>query len=348
MQSYKDIQATDIIRDSREVINDNIKTAISNNSGEEFPTDNLIAGMKCYRTDEGKTYTYNGTEWVADDSKADNATHATTADTCTGNSATATTLETKRNISLTGAATGTATAFNGGSDIAIPVTSLDASKLTGTASVSTTGNSATTTKLATARTLTITDGTNSGTATSFDGSANVSIKLPSTIKASLSGNATSATTAGTCTGNAATATKATLPAGFATVDSGAWGNTTGTHLTGWQSTNGGSVDFRESSGTVNMKIDGVFYQREGAKVVIDESTVNNYAPTKTGSGASGTWGINITGSSASCTGNATTATKATTATTASAVAWTGVTGKPTLAKVSSWNSSTGALALTST
>ena len=37
------------------------------------------------------------------------------------------------------------------------------------------------------------------------------------------------------------------------------------------------------------------------------------APSKTGTGASGTWAINVTGSSASCTGNAVTATNATTA-----------------------------------
>ena len=40
------------------------------------------------------------------------------------------------------------------------------------------------------------------------------------------------------------------------------------------------------------------------------SQIADDAPTKTGSGASGTWGINITGSSASCTGNAATATTA--------------------------------------
>ena len=44
---------------------------------------------------------------------------------------------------------------------------------------------------------------------------------------------------------------------------------------------------------------------------LDSNNYTDYVPTKTGSGASGTWGINITGSSASCTGNATTATKAT-------------------------------------
>lgn len=40
-------------------------------------------------------------------------------------------------------------------------------------------------KLTTSRTLTITDGTNSGTATSFDGSANVNINLPDTIEAGI-------------------------------------------------------------------------------------------------------------------------------------------------------------------
>lgn len=42
-------------------------------------------------------------------------------------------------------------------------------------------------------------------------------------------------------------------------------------------------------------------------------------PMADGTGASGTWGINITGSSASCTGNAASATS---------VAWSGITGKP--------------------
>jgi microcystin-dependent protein len=37
------------------------------------------------------------------------------------------------------------------------------------------------------------------------------------------------------------------------------------------------------------------------------SNYNAYVPTLTGTGASGTWGINVTGSSASCTGNANTA-----------------------------------------
>lgn len=44
--------------------------------------------------------------------------------------------------------------------------------------------------------------------------------------------------------------------------------------------------------------------------ILDSNNYGNYTVGKTGSGASGTWGINITGSSSSCTGNAATATNA--------------------------------------
>lgn len=56
------------------------------------------------------------------------------------------------------------------------------------------GNADTATALATARSINVqdADGTNTGTAASFDGTANATVKLPSTIKASLTGNASSA------------------------------------------------------------------------------------------------------------------------------------------------------------
>jgi hypothetical protein len=44
---------------------------------------------------------------------------------------------------------------------------------------------------------------------------------------------------------------------------------------------------------------------------LNSSNYTSYAPSLTGSGASGTWGINVTGSSTSCSGNAATATTAT-------------------------------------
>ena len=63
-------------------------------------------------------------------------------------------------------------------------------------------------KLNTARDINVTDAdaSHTGTAASFDGSGNVNIKLPATIKATLVGNADTATSAGTAT-SASEATK---------------------------------------------------------------------------------------------------------------------------------------------
>lgn len=55
---------------------------------------------------------------------------------------------------------------------------------------------------------------------------------------------------------------------------------------------------------------------EGAEL-LHTANYTDYTVTKTGSGASGTWGISVSGSSASCTGNAATATKLQTARTIS-------------------------------
>ena len=106
-------------------------------------------------------------------------TFAFTDSNISGNAATATKLQTARTIN--------GTSFNGTANI-------------------------TTANWGTARNITITDGTNTSTAVSVNGSANVALKLPATIKANLTGNAATATTATTakaCTGNAATATNAT-------------------------------------------------------------------------------------------------------------------------------------------
>lgn len=76
MQSFKEINGQDNIKNSRTTINDSIKTVMSNNSGTAFPTNNLQVGMKCYRTDLGKTYTLTNVAnktWVEDN-------HATLAD----------------------------------------------------------------------------------------------------------------------------------------------------------------------------------------------------------------------------------------------------------------------------
>lgn len=61
----------------------------------------------------------------------------------------------------------------------------------------------------------------------------------------------------------------------------------------------------------NKQTDGNAWQ--GERTILDSSNYTSYTVTKTGSGASGSWGISVTGSSTSCTGNAATATKLQTA-----------------------------------
>ena len=119
---------------------------------------------------------------------------------------------TSRNISISdsdGTNTGTAVSVNGSGNVTL--------KLPGTIKASLSGNSSSATKLASARTINGTsfdgsgnittsswgtarnisisdsDGTNTGTAVSVNGSGNATLKLPATIKATLSGNASSAT-----------------------------------------------------------------------------------------------------------------------------------------------------------
>lgn len=140
-------------------------------------------------------------------------------------------------------------------------------------------NAATATKLQTPCTISLT-GNASGSA-SFDGSGNISIN--------------------TTVNNAAHAEKAKVLDGFYGLDNGNWGLNLGKVISGFQEAGGGSIQWRANDGRIYQKVDGTYWQREGSYEVIDTSTVNNYAPTKTGSGASGTWGINISGNAASAT-----------------------------------------------
>ena len=146
-----------------------------------------------------------------------NAATATSAAACTGNAATATKLATARTINIQDSSatnTGTGASFDGSGNATIKLPATIKANITGNctgSSGSCTGNAATATKLATARTINIQDSTatNTGTGASFDGSGNATIKLPAAIKANLTGNVTGncSGSSGSCTGNAATATK---------------------------------------------------------------------------------------------------------------------------------------------
>lgn len=89
-------------------------------------------------------------------------------------------LVTARTIALSGGATGTATAFDGSADITIPVTGLDIGAANAgvlpAAHGGTGRNDGAANKLGTPRTIAISGGA-TGTATAFDGSANISIPI---------------------------------------------------------------------------------------------------------------------------------------------------------------------------
>jgi hypothetical protein len=72
-----------------------------------------------------------------------------------------------------------------------------------------------------------------------------------------------------------------------------------TRLRGATSPDGGEFALAYSGGQIHPYADGFFYQNEGAYRVIDTNSVGSYAPTLTGGGASGSWGISVTGSAAS-------------------------------------------------
>lgn len=216
---------------------------------------------------------------------------------CTGNAATATKLATARSINGTN--------FDGSDNI-------------------------TTANWGTARNITIKDSssTNAGTAVSVNGSGAITLLLPATIKASITGN---------CSGSAGSATYASsyladrgsvsgsshaeaLKAYFNSNKASEPRNCLVAHYSSAHSN--GSLCFGYFlSGHDSAPYGGFFvcHYNNPRYVGISNGTYTqhdlitnqnytSYTVTKTGSGASGSWGISITGSSASCTGNAATAT----------------------------------------
>ena len=152
-----------------------------------------------------------------------------------------------------------------------------------------------------------------------------------TFSGSLSGNASSASTAATCTGNSATASQVnnSLTPGSYLTGAAFNGSTARTFAVDATSGDtGDKVMARNSSGDTYCRLFRSTYTNESTisgAIAYRVDTNNNYirfcndkgairgfldVPTTTGGDASGTWGINITGSSASCTGNSATATTA--------------------------------------
>ena len=106
-----------------------------------------------------------------------------TAASFVGNASSATKLETARTIALSGGATGTATSFNGTSNITIPVTALDPTKLSSAVAINKGGTGATTAAqalinlglTATAAELNYTDGVTSNIQTQLDNTVKTNV-----------------------------------------------------------------------------------------------------------------------------------------------------------------------------
>lgn len=296
-----------------------------------------------------------------DDHKVDTQAHAKGI---SGNAGSATKLANARTINLSGAVTADAASFDGTADVTINVKTLDASKLKGTTSVSTTGNAAAATTVnATAPNGGAADLVFGTMATNdyarirvygkddngaleiatadagdepiyvrqYDGAydwpngrpgtvVNEAAILDSNGNTKFPKNVTAASFTGPLNGNAATADRATTanslneisdrPASanvtyndgkiryFLATSSMKEGKPSGgdgpvMHLSGdipsWES----QITVNNPSGHIQTRT-----QDNGTwgswKTVLDSKNYNNFAPTKTGAGASGTWDITAT------------------------------------------------------
>ena len=167
------------------------------------------------------------------------------------------------------------------------------------------GNAGTATTLATARTLTI-----GSTGKTFNGSADVSWSTTEIVGYT------------PAYGNAAYQTKSldtiSTP-GLYQYDGGFGGTKPPDNSPNYRTIEIGS-SARFSQIAMPWNSDGYYFRRyDGTsfstwRTVLHDGNYNSYTPTLTGTGASGSWGISVTGSSASCTGNSATTTLATKAT----------------------------------
>jgi hypothetical protein len=212
----------------------------------------------------------------------------------TGNADSATRLINTRTFAISGGVTGTASGFDGQANVTIPVTAVDASYLTGTVAaarltgsygISITGSAGSATTATTA-----TNVTGAGTISTTAGDFTI-VNLTSNAAAGAWHNRMGARNAaadksifvGTY-GNSAVSTVAIV---------GAHNNA----LTAWADLYVNTTD-GSNGGTVRLPT-STFISGSAA---IHAGNYTSYVPSFTGTGASGTWGISITGSAASVSG----------------------------------------------
>jgi hypothetical protein len=273
---------------------------------------------------------------VARDASSNFSANTITA-ALSGNATTATTLQTARTIG--------GVSFDGSANINLP-------GVNAVGNQNTTGSAAT---LTTARTIAIA-GDVSGTATSFNGSADITISAVITADSIVNADINSAaaiadtklatiSTAGKVSNSATTATNLNTASAIVARDASGnfTANTITAALTGAASSNVlkagdtmtgklnlagndsarlieslntsassavqfyvehnlGATNVGNARGVLNLVSTGAL--TIGGSVALTASNFNTYAPTLTGTGASGNWGINITGNAATVTNGA--------------------------------------------
>lgn len=259
------------------------------------------------------------------------AGYITSSATITGNAATATKLQTGRTISLTGDVTGTSVAFDGSAALSFAATLANSGVAAGTytkVTVDAKGRVTTGASLASGDLPTYTGTITSSQVTTALGFTPLSTTGKAADADKVDGIDSTQIVYG-ATGAASNQLAATqnvyelgqYKAGFWDVSGGSWTPTSDWY---WGATfaHGGNSSSYNFSGQLAFLIGGGgnnLYARtigggtpSGWARLLSSGNFNSYSPTLTGTGASGTWGINITGNAAS----------------ASAVAWGNVSSKP--------------------
>lgn len=181
--------ATSLSGHNSKTLVDNDEFIMSTENHEESGSWGRIHLSQIWTYIQSKISSVLGLTKTAYGGKASTAGTADTAIACSGNAATATKLATARTINIKDSSstnTGTGASFDGNENVTIKLPGTIKANITGNCSGSSgscTGNAATATKLATARNIQITDGTNKGTAKSFNGSGSIELPLPTMIQA---------------------------------------------------------------------------------------------------------------------------------------------------------------------
>lgn len=185
-------------------------------------------------------------------------------------------------------------------------------------------------------------GAGAASGTTFDGSTARTISYNSIGAPSTTGAGASGTWGISITGNAATVTNGVYQNGYGSFQASFTSNidaNVNRNAGVYGSYSNGATNTPTTAGILWNATSGTTGQNDGGQIwqdyisnnlyvrqrwggnwsaswlpILSSTNFNTYAPTLTGTGASGSWGISITGSSASCTGNSATATSATTAT----------------------------------